>query len=115
MSPITFYLKFTNVPLRHHTLVLDSSGKLWAFGNGASGQIDTGQPEGSLSPALVQLPWTTDSKVAVPKGKCGWQFCSVLLSFLRCNGSIPLQSSSKFPEYFLLSSVMAAQVEEMLI
>ncbi|XP_068612902.1 probable E3 ubiquitin-protein ligase HERC6 [Brachionichthys hirsutus] len=41
---------------RSHTLVLGSSGQLWAFGNGAKGQTGTGQPEDSLVPAPVQLP-----------------------------------------------------------
>ncbi|XP_035535912.1 probable E3 ubiquitin-protein ligase HERC6 [Morone saxatilis] len=52
---------------RCHTLVLGTSGQLWAFGNGAKGQIGTGRPEDSLIPTLVQLPWTTDSAAAVPE------------------------------------------------
>ncbi|XP_068172920.1 E3 ISG15--protein ligase HERC5-like isoform X2 [Antennarius striatus] len=51
---------------RRHTLVLGSSDQLWAFGNGAKGQTGTGQPEDSLVPALVQLPWVTDA-AAKPK------------------------------------------------
>uniref|UniRef100_A0A1A7X5F4 HECT and RLD domain containing E3 ubiquitin protein ligase family member 1 n=1 Tax=Iconisemion striatum TaxID=60296 RepID=A0A1A7X5F4_9TELE len=51
---------------RHHTLVLGSSGQLWAFGLGDKGQTGTGQGEGSLSPSLVQLPWTSDSTAAPP-------------------------------------------------
>lgn len=60
---------------RHHTLILGSSGQLWAFGNGVKGQIGTGLAEGSLTPTLVQLPWTTDSAAAVPTGlkiAAGW-------------------------------------------
>ncbi|XP_044059535.1 probable E3 ubiquitin-protein ligase HERC6 isoform X2 [Siniperca chuatsi] len=60
---------------RCHTLVLGSSGQLWAFGNGTKGQIGTGRPEDSLSPTLVQLPWTTDSAAALPKDlkiSAGW-------------------------------------------
>ncbi|XP_042342287.1 probable E3 ubiquitin-protein ligase HERC6 isoform X2 [Plectropomus leopardus] len=60
---------------RRHTLVLGSSGQLWAFGNGAKGQTGTGQLENSLTPTLVQLPWTTDSTAAVPsdlKISAGW-------------------------------------------
>ncbi|KAJ4935916.1 hypothetical protein JOQ06_017443 [Pogonophryne albipinna] len=52
---------------RRHTLVLSSSGQLWAFGDGAKGQIGTGRTENSLAPTLVSLPWTTESVVAVPK------------------------------------------------
>ncbi|XP_030007491.1 probable E3 ubiquitin-protein ligase HERC6 [Sphaeramia orbicularis] len=60
---------------RHHTLVLSSSGQLWAFGNGVKGQIGNGRPENSLTPSLVQLPWTTDSAAVVPtdlKIAAGW-------------------------------------------
>ncbi|KAF3847807.1 hypothetical protein F7725_020835 [Dissostichus mawsoni] len=53
---------------RRHTLVLSSSGQLWAFGDGAKGQIGTGRTENSLTPTLVSLPWTTESVTAVPKG-----------------------------------------------
>ncbi|KAM7399396.1 hypothetical protein PAMP_018669 [Pampus punctatissimus] len=37
---------------RRHTLVLGSSGQLWAFGNGVKGQIGTGLLEDSLTPTL---------------------------------------------------------------
>ncbi|KAK5868547.1 hypothetical protein PBY51_009548 [Eleginops maclovinus] len=60
---------------RRHTLVLTSSGKLWAFGDGARGQIGTGRTERSLTPSLVQLPETTESVAAVPeemKISAGW-------------------------------------------
>ncbi|KAK5904604.1 hypothetical protein CesoFtcFv8_006147 [Champsocephalus esox] len=60
---------------RRHTLVLSSSGQLWAFGDGAKGQIGTGRTENSLTPTLVSLPWTTESVVAVPKDlkiSAGW-------------------------------------------
>ncbi|XP_059186433.1 probable E3 ubiquitin-protein ligase HERC6 [Centropristis striata] len=60
---------------RRHTLVLGASGQLWAFGHGAKGQIGTGRPEDSLSPTLVQLPWTSDGAEAVPKDlkiSAGW-------------------------------------------
>ncbi|XP_071352005.1 probable E3 ubiquitin-protein ligase HERC6 [Trachinotus anak] len=59
---------------RCHTLVLGSSGQLWAFGNGVKGQIGTGQTEDSLTPALVQLPWNDDA-AAIPsdlKISAGW-------------------------------------------
>lgn len=62
---------------RRHTLVLGSSGQLWAFGNGVKGQIGTGRPEDSLAPTLVQLPWTTDSEASIPKGVYVWAVCSV--------------------------------------
>ncbi|KAM9853066.1 putative E3 ubiquitin-protein ligase HERC6 isoform 2-T2 [Aulostomus maculatus] len=60
---------------RHHTLVLGSSGQLWAFGSGVKGQIGTGRPENSPSPTLVQFPWLTDTAAAVPAGlkiAAGW-------------------------------------------
>ncbi|KAM3615329.1 uncharacterized protein V6R79_000330 [Siganus canaliculatus] len=60
---------------RRHTLVLGSSGRLWAFGSGAKGQTGTGQRENSLTPTLVQFPWTTDSEEAIPgdlKISAGW-------------------------------------------
>ncbi|XP_072248664.1 probable E3 ubiquitin-protein ligase HERC4 isoform X2 [Leuresthes tenuis] len=60
---------------RCHTLVLTSSGQLWAFGSGEKGQIGTGQPDGSLSPTLVQLPWSSEGAAAVPsdlKISAGW-------------------------------------------
>ncbi|XP_037631297.1 probable E3 ubiquitin-protein ligase HERC6 [Sebastes umbrosus] len=60
---------------RRHTLVLGSSGQLWAFGHGAKGQIGTGRSEDSPTPTLVQLPWTTDSAEAIPsdlKISAGW-------------------------------------------
>ncbi|XP_034025289.1 probable E3 ubiquitin-protein ligase HERC6 isoform X2 [Thalassophryne amazonica] len=50
-----------------HTLVLGSSGQVWAFGNGAKGQLGTGHEEGSLVPMMVQLPWTTDAAAALPE------------------------------------------------
>ncbi|XP_054456253.1 probable E3 ubiquitin-protein ligase HERC6 [Anoplopoma fimbria] len=65
---------------RRHTLVLGSSGQLWAFGNGAKGQIGTGRPEDSLTPTLVNFPWTTDGAADIPKDmkiSAGWNtsFC----------------------------------------
>ncbi|KAK0149380.1 putative E3 ubiquitin-protein ligase HERC6 [Merluccius polli] len=49
----------------HHTLILGSSGRIWAFGSGVKGS----------TPALVQLPWATDGAAAVPndmKIAAGW-------------------------------------------
>ncbi|XP_075956095.1 putative E3 ubiquitin-protein ligase HERC6 isoform X2 [Anarhichas minor] len=60
---------------RRHTLVLGTSGQLWAFGNGAKGQIGTGRTEDSLTPTLVHFPWTADSAAATPKDlkiSAGW-------------------------------------------
>ncbi|KAI3354346.1 hypothetical protein L3Q82_018869, partial [Scortum barcoo] len=62
---------------RHHTLVLSSSGQLWAFGSGVKGQIGTGQTEDSLTPTVVQLP-STDSTAAVPRGVYVCTGCVVL-------------------------------------
>uniref|UniRef100_A0A8K9WL37 HECT domain-containing protein n=1 Tax=Oncorhynchus mykiss TaxID=8022 RepID=A0A8K9WL37_ONCMY len=39
----------------HHTLVLGSSGQLWAFGSGVKGQLGTGNTGGSLQPTSVLL------------------------------------------------------------
>lgn len=55
------------VPLRHHTLVLDSSGQIWAFGRGDKGQIGTGRQEDVLTPTRVELPQTADG-AAAPRG-----------------------------------------------
>lgn len=52
------------LPLRHHTLVLGSSGQIWAFGSGKEGQIGTGQQDDVLTPTMVELPWTTDGAPA---------------------------------------------------
>ncbi|CAJ1065607.1 hypothetical protein L3Q82_018869%2C partial [Xyrichtys novacula] len=60
---------------RYHTLVLGSSGQLWAFGNGAKGQIGTGGSEDSLTPTLVKLPPMNDDQAAMPsnlKISAGW-------------------------------------------
>ncbi|KAM8903194.1 E3 ISG15--protein ligase HERC5-like isoform 2-T2 [Spinachia spinachia] len=60
---------------RRHTLVLGTSGQMWAFGNGSKGQIGTGRSEDSLAPTLVQFPWTTDSAAVVPTDlqiSAGW-------------------------------------------
>ncbi|KAM6987468.1 putative E3 ubiquitin-protein ligase HERC6 [Tautogolabrus adspersus] len=60
---------------RRHTLVLGSSGQLWAFGHGAKGQVGTGCTEDSLTPTQVQLPWTNDDEAAKPKDlkiSTGW-------------------------------------------
>lgn len=65
-------IKFIIVSPRRHTLVLGTSGQLWAFGNGAKGQTGTGKSEDSLTPTLVQLPSTTDSAPAIPKGLSVW-------------------------------------------
>uniref|UniRef100_UPI0037E84922 probable E3 ubiquitin-protein ligase HERC6 n=1 Tax=Semicossyphus pulcher TaxID=241346 RepID=UPI0037E84922 len=75
---------------RRHTLVLGSSGQLWAFGNGAKGQIGTGCTEDSLTPTLVKLPWTTDSEAATPKDlkiSTGWNTSFVF--------SLPAQRSNQ--------------------
>lgn len=56
--------------LRRHTLVLDSSGQLWAFGSGAKGQTGTGQTEDCLTPTLIKLPWATDSAADIPRSMC---------------------------------------------
>uniref|UniRef100_A0A8C5H7Q1 Probable E3 ubiquitin-protein ligase HERC6 n=1 Tax=Gouania willdenowi TaxID=441366 RepID=A0A8C5H7Q1_GOUWI len=60
---------------RHHTLIWSTHGQLWAFGNGSKGQIGVGSTQGSLSPALVKLPWITDGAAASPtdlKISAGW-------------------------------------------
>ncbi|XP_065812922.1 probable E3 ubiquitin-protein ligase HERC4 isoform X1 [Labrus bergylta] len=60
---------------RRHTLVLGSSGRLWAFGHGAKGQIGTGGTGDCLTPTQVQLPWTSDNGAAKPedlKISTGW-------------------------------------------
>ncbi|XP_029027784.1 probable E3 ubiquitin-protein ligase HERC3 isoform X2 [Betta splendens] len=60
---------------RRHTLVLGSSGQLWAFGSGVKGQIGTGRSEDSLTPSLVQLPWTADGAASIPRDlkiSAGW-------------------------------------------
>ncbi|CAG6004363.1 unnamed protein product [Menidia menidia] len=76
---------------RHHTLVLTSSGQLWAFGRGDKGQIGTGQRDGSLCPTLVQLPWTSDSAAAKPKDlkiSCGWNTNFIYSSTKKNHGQI---------------------------
>lgn len=55
------------VSLRYHTLVLGSSGQIWAFGSGNKGQIGTGRQDDVLTPTLVELPGTTDGGGG-PKG-----------------------------------------------
>ncbi|XP_075905855.1 putative E3 ubiquitin-protein ligase HERC6 [Nelusetta ayraudi] len=40
---------------RRHTLVLGSSGQLWAFGDGGRGQIGDGRAEDRLTPTLIQV------------------------------------------------------------
>ncbi|KAM6971950.1 putative E3 ubiquitin-protein ligase HERC6 [Aplochiton taeniatus] len=45
----------------HHTLVLGTTGKLWAFGSGFKGQLGTGSAEDSLKPAVVNLPQATEA------------------------------------------------------
>ncbi|KAM7003459.1 putative E3 ubiquitin-protein ligase HERC6 [Tautogolabrus adspersus] len=60
---------------RRHTLVLGSSGQLWAFGHGAKGQIGTGSTGDCLTPTQVRLPWTSDNGAATPedlKISTGW-------------------------------------------
>ncbi|XP_061538202.1 probable E3 ubiquitin-protein ligase HERC6 isoform X1 [Phycodurus eques] len=60
---------------RRHTLVLGSSGQIWAFGSGVKGQIGSGKAEGSPAPVLVRLPWSCDSASVVPsdlKIAAGW-------------------------------------------
>ncbi|XP_034556254.1 probable E3 ubiquitin-protein ligase HERC6 [Notolabrus celidotus] len=60
---------------RRHTLVLGSSGQLWAFGNGVKGQIGSGCTEDSLTPTEVKLPWMSDKEAVAPKDlkiSAGW-------------------------------------------
>ncbi|XP_047195648.1 probable E3 ubiquitin-protein ligase HERC6 [Hippoglossus stenolepis] len=76
---------------RSHTLVLGSSGQLWAFGNGVKGQIGTGRAENNLSPTLVQLPWTADSAAAIPtdlKISAGWNTNFTYSSHAQSHGQI---------------------------
>uniref|UniRef100_H3CY63 HECT domain-containing protein n=1 Tax=Tetraodon nigroviridis TaxID=99883 RepID=H3CY63_TETNG len=59
----------------YHTLVLGSSGHIWAFGSGNKGQIGTGHQDDVLTPTMVELPWTTDDAAAAPtdlKISAGW-------------------------------------------
>lgn len=51
---LTVFLSYCN-SASHHTLVLGSSGQLWAFGSGVKGQLGTGITEGSLRPTSVLL------------------------------------------------------------
>lgn len=55
------------VLLRYHTLVLGSSGQIWAFGSGSKGQIGTGRQDDVLTPTTVELPWMADG-AAAPAG-----------------------------------------------
>ncbi|CAN9511578.1 unnamed protein product [Ophioblennius macclurei] len=60
---------------RHHTLVLGSSGQLWAFGKASKGQLGNGTADRSLTPVPVQPPWTADGSAATPsdlKISAGW-------------------------------------------
>ncbi|XP_074535241.1 E3 ISG15--protein ligase HERC5-like isoform X2 [Halichoeres trimaculatus] len=68
---------------RRHTLVLGSSGQLWAFGDGGKGQIGTGCTEDSLIPTLVNLPWMNEKAAAPPKDlkiSAGWDTSFVFSS-----------------------------------
>ncbi|CAL9683885.1 unnamed protein product [Knipowitschia caucasica] len=56
---------------RRHTLVLSSSGQLWAFGDGTKGQLGNDQTEFSLVPVEVQLTTTTRSNTDF-KISAGW-------------------------------------------
>ncbi|XP_029622149.1 probable E3 ubiquitin-protein ligase HERC6 [Salmo trutta] len=49
----------------HHTLLLGSSGQLWAFGSGVKGQLGTGIKEGSLRPTSVLLKRASGGAVTV--------------------------------------------------
>ena len=51
---LTVFLSYCN-SASHHTLVLGSSGQLWAFGSGVKGQLGTGITEGCLRPTSVLL------------------------------------------------------------
>ncbi|XP_072318052.1 probable E3 ubiquitin-protein ligase HERC6 [Eucyclogobius newberryi] len=59
---------------RRHTLVLSSSGQLWAFGDGAKGQIGKDDPNSSLIPVEVQLAKTTRANIEPSELKIsvGW-------------------------------------------
>ncbi|XP_074535242.1 putative E3 ubiquitin-protein ligase HERC4 [Halichoeres trimaculatus] len=60
---------------RRHTLVLGSSGQLWAFGDGGKGQTGTGCTKDSLIPTLVKLPWMNGKAAAPPRDlkiSAGW-------------------------------------------
>uniref|UniRef100_H3C0L9 HECT domain-containing protein n=1 Tax=Tetraodon nigroviridis TaxID=99883 RepID=H3C0L9_TETNG len=61
----------------YHTLVLGSSGHIWAFGSGNKGQIGTGHQDDVLTPTMVELPWTTDDAAAAPTGLCSARVLAV--------------------------------------
>ncbi|XP_056297890.1 probable E3 ubiquitin-protein ligase HERC4 [Pseudoliparis swirei] len=76
---------------RRHTLVLGSSGQLWAFGNGAKGQIGTGRSEDSLTPTVVEFPGTTEGAAAGPNDlriSAGWNTSFTYTSPTQSGGQI---------------------------
>ncbi|TWW77365.1 putative E3 ubiquitin-protein ligase HERC3 [Takifugu flavidus] len=90
---------------RNHTLVLDSSGQLWAFGSGDRGQIGTGQRDNILTPTLVNLPWTRD-RAATPTGwkiSAGWNTNFAYVSTVQSplQGRIKTSWSSLTPSMLL--------------
>lgn len=40
----------------HHTLLLDSEGRVWALGQGDSGKLGLGHLVDTATPSLVNLP-----------------------------------------------------------
>lgn len=62
----------------HHTLVLGSSGQLWAFGSGVKGQLGTGNTEGCLRPTSVLLKRASGGAGTVIHNGTGYNVYSIL-------------------------------------
>ncbi|XP_076151060.1 putative E3 ubiquitin-protein ligase HERC4 [Alosa pseudoharengus] len=58
----------------HHTMVLGSCNRLWAFGSGVKGQLGNGRSESSTQPTMVELTRAGVEPRALPDFKisAGW-------------------------------------------
>ncbi|XP_031415172.1 probable E3 ubiquitin-protein ligase HERC6 isoform X2 [Clupea harengus] len=79
----------------HHTLVLGSSNRLWAFGSGVKGQLGNGRSENSTQPTMVEPTWAGVEVQAVSDFNISVGWNSNFVFFRPEKATSPLQPVGK--------------------